>query len=266
MKNRYLLVPAIGLVASTPAMAQSSQVNDAVRDVVTTKPVAPPPAPTIPPPAPPMTQKVKERTIPPPAPPALRVAPASPLPPYPRNPRLVNYRDALPTQADYPLASWQNGEEGFVRYTVDVDVDGKATDCTIAEGSGYPALDAKTCEVVLERAEFKPALDDENAPVAGSITRTYNWRKREPELPSMSVTFQYVQNEQGETVECKLVNMEGDVPEKMRRDMERDLENGDACPRGISGRRGIPYRDENGVPVAKQVTVTFEVKVEEPAE
>ena len=259
MKNRYLLVPAIGLFATAPAVAQSSPVSGAVKGTMTQTPVSPPPAPRlyIPPPAPPVAPP---RRIPPPPP--MRAVPAPPPPRYPRDPILVNYRDAFPTQAEYPIASWQNDEEGTVRYKLDIDADGNATDCAIVESSGFEVLDAKTCEIILERAEFKPAMEDEDTPVAGTVTRSYTWRKREPELPNMSISFQYLQDEDGRTQDCKILKMEGNLPERIRRDIERDLERGNGCP--ISrARRGVPYRDENGVPVPKQVTITFDVKLKD---
>ena len=270
MKNRYLLVPAIGLVATSPAMAQSSPISGAVKGTMTQTPITPPPPPPlyIPPPAPPAPpprMQVRDYPDAAPVPPPMRLAPAPPPPRYPRDPVLVNYRDALPKQADYPLSSWQNDEEGTVRYALDVDVDGNATDCTITESSGSETLDAKTCEVVMERSEFRPAMEDADTPIAGTVARSYTWRKREPDLPPLSITFQYLHDETGKTSDCKILKMEGDLPEPLRRNFERDLERNNGCPNPPS-QRGIPYRDENGVPIAKQVTVTFDVKVDDAVE
>lgn len=251
MKNRYLLIPAIGLAATTPGVAQNT-VSDAVKDASTHTTISPPPPSTV--------------DLPPPSPPpAISISPNPPRPRYPSEPRLINYRDGLPTQTDYPISSWQNDSEGTVRCSVDVDADGKPTECIIVSSSGDAALDAKTCEVVMERAEFSPAMEDADTPVAGSLTRSYRWRKREPELPTMSVTFRYLHGADGSSKECELLKLEGDVPERIRKDIERDMMDGTGCPRGFST-RGVPYRNEDGVPVAKRVTVSFDVKVEEPGE
>ena len=271
MKNRYLLIPAIGLYAVAPASAQDRTVSNAVKGTMTQTTISPPPPPPvyIPPPALPAAPLPSP---PPPVPyetttevakPPISVAPSRPR--YPRDPRLTNYREGLPTQADYPISSWRNDSEGTVRYSVDVDADGKPTDCIIVSSSGDAALDAKTCEVIMERAEFSPALEDADTPVSGSLTRSYRWRKREPEMPTMSVTFRYLHDTDGSSKECELLKLEGDVPERIRKDIERDMVDGTGCPRGVA-RRGVPYRDEDGVPVAKRVTVSFDVKVEEPGE
>ena len=123
------------------------------------------------------------------------------------------------------------------------------------------AAGGDSAEIVVE----PPAMKDENTPVAGQVARSFGWRKREPEMPSMSIVVQYTQDERGDTANCKVIKLEGDLPERMRRDFEHNMENGKGCPIGRGG-RGVPYRDENGVPVARQVTVTFDVKVEEPDE
>lgn len=262
MKTRYLLVPALGLFAANPAMAQSSPVSNAVKGTMTQTPIAPPPPVHIPPPAPPPVH----RTIPAPPPPPPRLVPrAVPVErvEFPRDPRLKNSYEAEPTPADYPLESWRNDEEGVVRYRVAVGADGEADDCTIVSSSGHPALDARTCEIILERGEFSPALKDAQTPIAGILEQSHYWRKAEPEFPAMLVTFSYVLDEKGHGTNCEVVRIEGDLNERMRRDIDRSMELNDGCPMRL-GRRGVPYRDEEGVPVAKRVTVTFEVTVEDP--
>lgn len=37
----------------------------------------------------------------------------------------------------------------------------------------------------------------------------------------------------------------------------------DPCPRSTIGEDGVPYRDVNGVPIAKQVTVMVEVRLDD---
>lgn len=83
-------------------------------------------------------------------------------------------RDPHPTswfsQSDYPAESRLRGEEGRVVITLDIDEQGLPTACRIAESSGYPALDAKTCELALTRGRFKPAKDGAGKPIASSFT------------------------------------------------------------------------------------------------
>ena len=74
------------------------------------------------------------------------------------------------SQNDYPPESRLRGEEGRVVITLDIDERGMPTRCRIVESSGYPALDAKTCELALERGRFKPANDITGKPIASSFT------------------------------------------------------------------------------------------------
>jgi len=74
------------------------------------------------------------------------------------------------SQNDYPPESRLRGEEGRVVITLDIDELGVPTKCRIAESSGYPTLDSKTCELALERGRFKPAKDKMGKPIASSFT------------------------------------------------------------------------------------------------
>ena len=199
-------------------------------------------------------------------PPPILVAPAPPdyKPKYPRDPQLVRYRIFQPT--DYPIEAWRNNEEGRVRYRVDVDAEGNAKSCEVTEHSASQSLADTTCAVVMERAAFRPAMAAENEPVSGVYEGQYNWRKREPQLPQMSITYRYRHGADGKSTDCEFLKLE-DIPEKMRKQIERDLERNALCKlTGFGSGRGIPYRDEAGNPVAKVVTVKFDVQLEDPVD
>ncbi|MEP2736750.1 MAG: energy transducer TonB [Erythrobacter sp.] len=179
----------------------------------------------------------------------------------PRNPRPKNYQFIRP--ADYPIAAWQEDETGIIHYSVEVSAEGKPKSCKIVKGAELARLAAATCPLVMERAEYRPARNKEGADIAGTYEGRYNWRKREPEMPQMTLVFQYLHDEKGNSSDCKFLKMEN-LPEKMRMDIERDKERGRSCSGGpAAGQKGTPYRDENGVPIAKRVTVTFDVVLEE---
>lgn len=182
---------------------------------------------------------------------------------YPREPHLRTYRILKPV--DYPIEAWRNDEEGAVQYSVDVDAEGKATSCEVTKSSGSAILDAATCPIVMTRAEFRPAMAERDQPVVGSYSGYLHWRKREPEMPQMSLILRYHQDAQGNTTNCEFLKMEN-MPEGMRKDIERGLERGRACPGAKPEGRGVPYRDKDGNPVAKIVTATLDVKLEDPSE
>lgn len=177
-----------------------------------------------------------------------------------RSPSLANY--GFIKQVDYPIAAWQADETGRVGYSVEVSSEGNPLNCEITDGVDLAILAAATCPLVMERAEFRPATNEDGENVAATYEGSYNWRKREAEMPQMSVTFQYLHDELGVSKDCKFLKMEN-IPEEMRRDIERDKARGKLCP-GPAGKQGVPYRDENGVPIAKLVTVDFNVTLADP--
>jgi len=76
---------------------------------------------------------------------------------------------------DYPMEAAKEGVEGTATFEVDVDPEGKPTACRITRSSGSPALDKRTCEVVLKKGRFLPATSGGKA-VAGRYSRTASWR------------------------------------------------------------------------------------------
>jgi len=174
----------------------------------------------------------------------------------PQGPRIENWREARPTQADYPPQSWLAGEEGRVGYEIAVDADGSASDCQITDSTGYPALDRVTCAVLLERAQFTSARNDEGEAIAATYKGRYFWRKRDPEVPgTFRFRARFVVDETGQATNCVIEAKEGALPKGMAQTMDKN-----PCPFG-SRRNPIPYRDEEGVPVAKNVVVEFSAKV-----
>ena len=77
---------------------------------------------------------------------------------------------------DYPAESLRAGEQGTVFFRLDVDIDGKPSNCVIVTSSGYPRLDNATCAIMLKRARFKPGTDAKGAPVKASFSSKMNWK------------------------------------------------------------------------------------------
>ena len=81
---------------------------------------------------------------------------------------------------DYPAWAAANRVGGVVVFVVDVDADGRVTRCEIRDSSGVPELDRLACEKVTERAQFRPARDEEGDPVAGQWQSRVVWRMPAP--------------------------------------------------------------------------------------
>lgn len=80
------------------------------------------------------------------------------------------------TNDDYPKQSRRNKDEGIVHFLLMVSETGEVADCHILESSGFPELDAKTCELMRERAKFHPAKDAKGAAVSSQYTNRVRWK------------------------------------------------------------------------------------------
>lgn len=87
------------------------------------------------------------------------------------------------TGDDYPIEAMRSGAEGTVRFTVVVAPSGMVTACTIDAGSNDASLDRATCDIVRQRAHFRPATDAAGRAVAGSFSATIAWRLYEETSP-----------------------------------------------------------------------------------
>lgn len=76
---------------------------------------------------------------------------------------------------DYPDQSLRNGEAGIVSLLLHVSPQGRATSCDVTETSGFPHLDAGTCQLFKARARFNPATDAQGAPTTGFYRSVVAW-------------------------------------------------------------------------------------------
>lgn len=76
---------------------------------------------------------------------------------------------------DYPASAIRAGEQGTVRFTLDISADGRVTRCSIVESSGSPLLDATTCRTLRARARFTPARDAAGNAVPDTIASSIRW-------------------------------------------------------------------------------------------
>jgi TonB family protein len=106
---------------------------------------------------------------------ALGAAPAfaAQAPKEPARPRanLSSYIDA----GDYPAAAVRAGEQGTVRFRLDIGADGRVSGCTITQSSGSSRLDSTTCRILRSRARFTPATDASGDRVPDTVTSWIRW-------------------------------------------------------------------------------------------
>jgi len=63
------------------------------------------------------------------------------------------------SQDDYPPEARRANQSGTVSISLTVDPTGKAVKCEVTLTSGFPSLDAVTCDDAMRRARFTPARD-----------------------------------------------------------------------------------------------------------
>lgn len=81
-----------------------------------------------------------------------------------------------PTDADNRRGRYQ----GTVALQVNVEPNGRVSNCAAVRGSGNARLDALTCRLVRERARFTPARDARGRPVVGQAYTTFAWVRGQP--------------------------------------------------------------------------------------
>ncbi len=61
---------------------------------------------------------------------------------------------------NYPRDSLTRGEQGIVKFAVELDSDARIDSCVVTKSSGYRELDRATCDLIVRHAEFPPAQAD----------------------------------------------------------------------------------------------------------
>ena len=65
---------------------------------------------------------------------------------------------------DYPQDAIDANQTGTTSFLLMIGKDGSVMDCVISQSSGIASLDAMGCQVIRERAKFKPAIDAAGKP------------------------------------------------------------------------------------------------------
>ena len=83
--------------------------------------------------------------------------------------------DWFPADA-YPPEAKARGLEGRTEFKLELDSQGRITECDIAQSSGSPLLDSTTCALLVTNARFKPAHDASGRAVPGEWRSAMVWK------------------------------------------------------------------------------------------
>ena len=108
----------------------------------------------------------------------------------------------------YPPRAKAAGEQGSVHFRAEVDEKGNVLACKVTESSGFKRLDRETCDMIVEHARFKPALDAHGEARQAVHDGVVNWR-----IPGMSAPT-HVANFGGRSpdeIVCKRITKTGSL-------------------------------------------------------
>jgi TonB family protein len=78
--------------------------------------------------------------------------------------------------SDYPARALMSRTQGRVILRVTVTAEGRPADCVVVATSGDASIDARSCQVAMQRGRFTPGLDAAGRPVTIPAVFTVTWR------------------------------------------------------------------------------------------
>ena len=106
---------------------------------------------------------------------------------FPHPPRLPNNRPVNLLESDYPAVALAAAKQGLVMVMVDVSKSGTVTGCKVLAGSGFNALDEKSCALA-KGWKYEPALDFAGKATIGKSKHAFSWRLPPPNEVSVDGT------------------------------------------------------------------------------
>lgn len=176
-------------------------------------------------------------------------------------------RPAMPTGSpgtwvttnDYPSEALRDGLQGTSEFEVDIDGKGAPTKCTITASSSSGVLDAKTCELIMQRARFTVPLDEKGGVTTGAYRNRVRWvlpPDRTLPIP-VDFAFSFVVGPDGKVSDCQVIRAEGGAA-------PFSAEAGAKLCDRVSVPH-VPYRNASGEARRKRVIVSNSVVIEDIA-
>ena len=182
---------------------------------------------------------------------------------FPRPPRALQYGWTRLLPEDFPKAALDEKRFGEAMVELAISSTGILTNCKIVKGTGHSDLDKASCDISFSRAKFSPAIDVAGLPTEGRIRTSLKWEVKPKSaatlgteggtfdlLPKSGTTrLTFIVGKDGSFTDC-----DGEVTGEIKLD-----------PKLICNARFTqkPYTDKNGRPMARRVTMTSKVELED---
>ena len=108
--------------------------------------------------------------------------------------------------SQYPPRALAAGEQGSVRFRAEVDAKGNVMSCKVTQGSGHERLDRETCDMIVDHASFKPALDADGVAREAIHDGVVNWR-----IPGVAPAATKIAGRSPDEVVCKRITKTGSL-------------------------------------------------------
>lgn len=163
------------------------------------------------------------------------------------------------TSGDYPASALRDEMQGAVSFVLRVDPAGRVENCTVTVSSGHAILDDTACNLITQRAIFRPATDKRNRPVAGTYANRVRWVLPDPSPeddflshPESTLDVTLLLDVDGKVLECEIKSANG-VFKDITKEKPGPCEN----PPPVG-----PMPDASGKPQKRRVHLLFNVKVD----
>lgn len=111
---------------------------------------------------------------------------------------------------DYPPQALRQNEQGYTGFRLTITPLGEPERCDVWYSSGFKDLDDETCRLLMKRARFHPARDEDGNPIS-SVFKSYNaWlipeagNMRPPSMIDLDLTVNRLPKGLSDPVEVKV--------------------------------------------------------------
>ena len=91
--------------------------------------------------------------------------------------------------SDYPIEALRKNHAGQVYYRLTISTTGRPIACEVEKSSGFEELDNLTCHLLMKRAHFDPARDENGSAIMAAVSRRFSWWL--PDVPRPTPGYYY---------------------------------------------------------------------------